>query len=157
MTFSPFACATISAETVRFLVSLRSEPSPASRTSSSVTVSPASPASFSTTILSPAATRYCLPPVRTTANMALSNYLAYWPHGDGRETEAPRGKPGCYWRRARLSTPKPSRERLMPVLASQLVTAVGKGAEDAGYGGVVDGPALVVGQQVLLADIGDVA
>src|SRR3546814_7122816 len=60
----------ISAETVRPLLSFSSVPSPASRTSSSAIVEPASPASFSTTILSPAATRYCLPPVRTTANMA---------------------------------------------------------------------------------------
>jgi hypothetical protein len=36
-------------------------------------VSPASPASFSTAILSPAATRYCLPPVRTTANMVFKS------------------------------------------------------------------------------------
>ncbi len=61
------------AETVRPSVERTSDPSPAKRTSPSVMVSPASPASFSTTILSPAATRYCLPPVRTTANMAFPN------------------------------------------------------------------------------------
>ena len=58
-------------------------------------VSPASPASFSTTILSPAATRYCLPPVRTTANMALSKLqmLSAQLVGRGR---TPAREPGCY-------------------------------------------------------------
>ena len=36
---------------------------------------PASPPMRSTTILSPAATRYCLPPVRTTANMGFVTLL----------------------------------------------------------------------------------
>src|SRR3954447_6088995 len=62
----------ISAATVRPSVDLRLEPSPASTTSPKVTRSPALPSSFSTTILSPGATRYCLPPVRTTANIGSS-------------------------------------------------------------------------------------
>src|SRR6188768_853412 len=63
----------ISAETVTLPASASVSPSPARRTSPSVIVSPASPASFSTAILSPAATRYCLPPVRTTANMVFKS------------------------------------------------------------------------------------
>src|SRR5690606_24459962 len=63
----------ISAETATLPTSASWSPSPASRTSPSVIVSPASPASFSTAILSPAATRYCLPPVRTTANMVINS------------------------------------------------------------------------------------
>ncbi len=61
-TLSDFAWATISAPTMRPAVDSRFEPSPASSTSVMSTESPASPASFSTTILSPGATRYCLPP-----------------------------------------------------------------------------------------------
>src|SRR5687767_8330951 len=62
----------ISAETLSPSTDLRSEPSPASSTSVMSIRCPASPASFSTTILSPGATRYCLPPVRTTANIGSS-------------------------------------------------------------------------------------
>ncbi len=58
---------------------LQLEPSPASRTSASVIDAPASPSSFSTTILSPAAPRYCLPPVRTTANMASITFQMHVP------------------------------------------------------------------------------
>src|SRR4051794_7893871 len=65
----------ISAATVRPSVDFRLPPSPASRTSPSVTLSPALPSSLSTTILSPGATRYCLPPVRTTANIGSSLLL----------------------------------------------------------------------------------
>src|ERR1700710_1618300 len=70
-------------------VDLVSPPSPANRTSPNVMVSPAAPASFSTAILSPAATRYCLPPVRTIANMAdtLRNLDD---HGQGQTTVAAR-------------------------------------------------------------------
>src|SRR5437899_5000459 len=62
----------ISAATVRPLVDFKFEPSPARSTSPRVILSPALPSSFSTTILSPGATRYCLPPVRTTANIGSS-------------------------------------------------------------------------------------
>src|SRR3954453_13073400 len=65
----------ISAATVSPPVDLRLPPSPASSTSPSVTLSPALPSSFSTTILSPGATRYCFPPVRTTANIGSSLLL----------------------------------------------------------------------------------
>src|SRR5262245_56094438 len=44
-------------------------PAPTRSTSLKVTVSPTFPGSFSTLSLSPAATRYCLPPVLITAYM----------------------------------------------------------------------------------------
>jgi hypothetical protein len=72
VTLSPLAWATISAETFSPSVDFRLLPSPASNTSPSVILSPALPSSFSTTILSPGWTRYCFPPVRTTANIGFS-------------------------------------------------------------------------------------
>ena len=44
---------------------------PTTRTSPNWTISPGSPLTFSTLITSSAATRYCLPPVRMTANIVL--------------------------------------------------------------------------------------
>src|SRR5436309_857594 len=95
----------ISAATVRPLVDLRSPPSPASSTSPKVTRSPALPSSFSTTILSPGATRYCLPPVRTTANIGSSLPKNLDPHA--RAGATPRtsvGKRAAYGSRPTLST-----------------------------------------------------
>src|SRR5687767_7421395 len=103
----------ISAATVRPEVDLRSLPSPASRTSSRLMLSPALPASFSTTILSPGATRYCLPPVRTIANIG-SSFLGYetvfrtlvgaQAQGQGKGS---RGKRAAYGRGPSLSTAGP--------------------------------------------------
>src|SRR6476661_7146950 len=128
MTLSDFAWAMISAATVRPSVDFRSPPSPASRTSLRVTLSPASPASFSTTILSPAATRYCLPPVRTIANMGLfqfnSKCLA-------REA-GPRTGSGAATEEGRFCQPNARRKAgLVPPLGPQLVAAAGKGLEHA--------------------------
>src|SRR5687768_7528741 len=140
----------ISAETVSPSVFLRSPPSPASRTSPRVMVSPASPASFSTTILSPAATRYCLPPVRTIANMAFFRCFKML----DRAGRGPRGDAGCYIGTALLST-KGGRAfaASMTAFAPQRVAPVGKAFEHAGNGGMVDRLALAVGDQILLADI----
>src|SRR5918993_5833935 len=63
-------------------------------------LSPASPASFSTTILSPAVTRYCLPPVRTTANIG-SLLLQNWTRG---RVQTPARKAAAYGRGERVST-----------------------------------------------------
>ena len=46
------------------------------RTSPRASVSPAAPSSFSIRISSPAATRYCLPPVLITANMIVRSFFA---------------------------------------------------------------------------------
>src|SRR5262249_52440953 len=46
---------------------------PTTNTSPNCTISPGLPLTFSTLITSSAATRYCLPPVLMTANMALSS------------------------------------------------------------------------------------
>src|SRR6185503_16478012 len=98
------AWATISAATVRPSVAFASPPSPAKRTSLRVIVSPALPASFSTTILSPAATRYCLPPVRTIANMGLSN----------NKTMDARGKPRTGTRAATEGSGRCQPDRVIP-------------------------------------------
>src|SRR3569623_1406781 len=155
MTLSPFACATISAATVRPSTDFSSEPSPASRTSPSVTDAPASPSILSTTILSPAATRYCLPPVRTIANMALITFQMHVPARAG-----PAGE-GATLRAATDSVTRkgagPRTSCSVPVLAAQLIAPVGEIVEQPGDRRVVDRLVAVVGYQVLLADIGDVA
>src|SRR5207237_4449546 len=97
------------AGTVRPSFDFSSPPSAASRTSLRVTLSPASPASFSTTSLSPAATRYCLPPVRTIANMGLSNSIQKCL---ARET-GPRTGRGAATEGGRFCQPEP--ERFYPV------------------------------------------
>src|SRR5688572_14141574 len=95
----------ISAVTLRPEVDFSSEPSPASKTSSRLIESPVSPASFSTTILSPGATRYCLPPVRTTANIGLSLlHLKNDPREERQRAQPSRGKRAAYGRGARVST-----------------------------------------------------
>jgi hypothetical protein len=64
-------------------------------------LSPASPASFSTTILSPGATRYCLPPVRTTANIGFSLLRKIGSRArQARVRAAPLGKEGRLWQGA---------------------------------------------------------
>src|SRR3954471_2908166 len=157
----------ISAETVRPSVERRSAPSPARRMSPSWMVSPASPASFLTTILSPAATRYCLPPVRTTANMAFSK-SSNAVRANRRLRPNPRAGEGLLPKRARsvnrgegdrpFSSSRPSPgPGSVPVLALQPVAALGIGIEQAGYGRMIYRLVALVGEQVLLADIGGVA
>src|SRR5262245_53428868 len=67
------SCAVIFASTFAPVTSgaptFTASPAPTRRTSPNVTVSPTLPGSFSTLSLSPAATRYCLPPVLITAYM----------------------------------------------------------------------------------------
>src|SRR5690606_22636871 len=108
MTFSPRVWAMISAETVRPLASFTSPPSPASRISPSDTVSPASPLIFSTAILSPAATRYCLPPVRTIANMVFhpikTSCPRYQPAAEAVDSSSLRERPRHYLLEVMLST-----------------------------------------------------
>src|SRR3954469_9244448 len=159
MTFSPLAWATISTATVSPSVARSSAPSPARRMSPSWTVSPAFPAIFSTTILSPAATRYCLPPVRTTANMALSNN-----QNDVRAKTAaaePRAGEGAATGAGRTCQRyNPSRGEgriLVPVLGLEPVAALVVAGEQSRYGRVLDRLVAVVGEEVLLADIGDIA
>src|SRR4051812_8202729 len=151
MTLSALAWAMISAERVGPSVERRSAPSPARRMSPSWMVSPASPASFSTTILSPAATRYCLPPVRTTANMAFSKSS-----NAVRANRRPRPNP----RAGTGLLPKAARSvnviSLVAVLALQTVTAFRDRIEQARNGGMVDRLVALVGEQVLLADISGV-
>src|SRR5688572_28263160 len=140
----------ISAATVRPDVDFRSLPSPASRTSSRLMLSPALPASFSTTILSPGATRYCLPPVRTIANIGSLSKI--------------RGRAAC-------STEKPGRAESVPpkrrgaecqprlVLMHRLQAVAGavEPVEQSGDRRMVDLAAILVGNEVLLADVCDVA
>src|SRR5688572_9384874 len=144
----------ISAETVRPSVDFNSPPSPASSTSLSVMVSPASPASFSTTILSPAATRYCLPPVRTIANMAFPitfESLTVRP-----QVRAERGLLHRSGRPVNQGATILLPVRSVAPFGPQPVATVGEPLEHAGYGGMTDRLAERVGQQILLADIGDV-
>ena len=61
----------VTVKPARSLPSFTVLPSPVIRTLSKVIFAPASPSSFSTTITSSLATRYCLPPVRTIANMVF--------------------------------------------------------------------------------------
>src|SRR5687768_5102938 len=156
MTLSAFACAMISAATVKPSVERSSDPSPAIRISPSVMVSPASPASLSTTILSPAATRYCLPPVRTIANMGLSKI----PDNRAPRPEGRRGNAGCYIGRGDLSTKgpgMPQRRALVPSLRPQPIAPAAEPLEHARNCRMIDRFAQLVGQQILLADIGNVA
>src|SRR5436853_6040072 len=143
----------ISAATVSPAVDLRFDPSPASKTSPRVTLSPALPSSFSTTILSPGATRYCLPPVRTTANI-VSSLLLRIPVPRGRrlaKTPAARGSAPPMAGGSECQPPG-----LVPVLRPKLVAAALEPVEDARNARVIDRLIALVGQQILLADISDV-
>src|SRR3954447_5561393 len=96
----------ISAAPVQAPVDFRLPPSPTSRTSPRVILSPALPSSFSTTILSPGATRYCLPPVRTTAHIGSSLALEFrFPRRVTLNKNPPRwGKRAAYGRVGGVST-----------------------------------------------------
>src|SRR5947199_7711150 len=143
----------ISAATVRPSVDFRLPPSPASRMSPSVTLSPALPSSFSTTILSPGATRYCLPPVRTTANI-FSSLLLRIPVPRRRRLAKTPAAPGSAPPMAGGSECQPP--GLVPVLRPQLVAAALEPIEHARNARVIDRLIALVGQQILVADISDV-
>src|SRR5437016_12618438 len=93
--FGPLVCATtspVTATLASFAASVtRSGPSTTS-TADSDTASPGEPASFSTSITSPSATLYCLPPVLTIAYIGrgLLSLLradgSWWRAPDGRTT-----------------------------------------------------------------------
>src|SRR5689334_4006320 len=142
----------ISAATVNPAVDFKLPPSPASRTSPSVILSPALPSSFSTTILSPGCTRYCFPPVRMTANMAFSSSNSRGPRA---------------WRldkrlQARGSAPPMAGAlecqplELLAELIAQAIAAALQPLEHHFDRGMLDRLVGLVGHQVLLADVGDV-
>src|SRR4051794_7558609 len=81
--------------------------------------SPALPSSFSTTILSPGATRYCLPPVRTTANIGFSLLLRNSvPREQGSANTGRARKRAAYGRGQRLSTGERPRPNLLTMLSA---------------------------------------
>src|SRR6266568_5411456 len=93
----PLVCATTSPVTATFASAAASVSTSAPSTTSTAdsdTASPGAPTSFSTSITSPSATLYCLPPVLTIAYIGRGLLLSCWRMGHGRGAGDSAQQPG---------------------------------------------------------------